>query len=412
MGATAAGIVPIDEVIMRSTSGTFGKRCGRGAAPWWLAACLGLWWTGAAAVATADSGPPEILAEYARSLEQALYGRDFEWADARDSLVGAALKDWLTWMRPTLIDAYENYGHLRHLMWPVYQEAGLPEALLFGMLAKESGGRVHSVSRVGAAGPLQFMHHTALRFGLTIDEVLDERFDAHAATRANVAYLRERLSLHNGDLALVLAAYNLGETRVLRLARSLETPNFWNPDLFRQLPRETQEYVPYVLAAALLFDQPEAYGVEFPSIDARPGSIELQSAMTLGELAVCIGQGDSRGGWFRALRNLNPHHDHDVRLPAGHRVQVPEVVTGLYQQNCVRGPRVELARSLYLAREERQALLAVRTYTVRGGDTLSTIVSRQGCPSLRALADANGIQGPRYLIRPGQQLTLTGCRAS
>lgn len=397
---------------MRPLSGKSWKQLGHGAVRWWLGACVGLWLTGVHGAASADNGTVDILAEYAQSLEEALYGRDFDWAAERDSLVNAALKDWLTWMRPTLIDAYENYQYMRHLMWPVYEEAGLPEALLFGILAKESGGRVHSVSRVGAAGPLQFMRHTGLRFGLTIDEVLDERFDPHASTRANVAYLHERLAQHDGDLALVLAAYNSGETRVLRLARGQEMPSFWNPDLFRQLPRETQEYVPYVLGAALLFQNPERYGLEFPAIETRPGSIELQREMTLGELAVCIGQGASRAGWFRALRNLNPHHDHGVRLPAGHRVQVPAAVTDLYWQNCVEGPRADLARFLHDAREERRALLAVRSYTVRSGDTLSTIVSQQGCPSLRALADANGIQGPRYLIRPGQQLTLTGCRAS
>ena len=50
-----------------------------------------------------------------------------------------------------------NYQYLRFEMWPEYQKAGLPEAMLFGILAKESGGKVHAVSRSGAAGPLQFM---------------------------------------------------------------------------------------------------------------------------------------------------------------------------------------------------------------------------------------------------------------
>jgi membrane-bound lytic murein transglycosylase D len=338
-------------------------------------------------------------------------GRDLADLIEHNSLVRAALHDWLTWMRPTLIDTYENYMHMRHLMWPAYEEAGLPEGLLFGILAKESGGRVHSVSRAGASGPLQFMHHTGLRFGLTSDNGFDQRFDPSAATRANVAYLRERFAQLDGNLELALAAYNGGETRILRLARASAEPSFWNPEIFRQLPRETQEYVPYVLAAALLFLRPEDYGLEFPRIEPAPGSIELQAPITLSELAICVGQADSRAGWFRTLRNLNPREEHDVHLPAGTKVQLPAPLAARYRENCLEGPLLQLARSLHDSRDERRAWLAIRTYTVRNGDTISTIAAEQGCPSSRSIAETNGIEGPRYLIRPGQQLKLTGCRS-
>jgi membrane-bound lytic murein transglycosylase D len=269
---------------------------------------------------------------------------------------------------------------------------------------------VHSVSRAGAAGPLQFMFYTGLRFGLTTEDGFDQRFDPAASARASVAYLRARFAEHDGDLALALAAYNGGETRVLRLARGASVASFWNPEIFGLLPRETQEYVPYVLAAALLFDRPEDYGVEFPRVPTGPGQIELRTPISLSELGVCLGQGDSRSGWFRALRNLNPRHEHDVPLPAGSTVRLPAPVVSAYGEHCVEGPRLELAKALHDAREQRRILLAVRTYTVRRGDTLSTIAAEQGCPSMRAVADANGIPGPRYLIRPGQQLELHGCR--
>jgi soluble lytic murein transglycosylase-like protein len=87
--------------------------------------------------------------------------------------IKAALQDWLTWMRPNLIDAWENYQYMRYLMWPAYAKAGLPEALMFGILAKESGGKVHAVSNAGAAGPFQFMYHTGLRFGLGSESGFD-----------------------------------------------------------------------------------------------------------------------------------------------------------------------------------------------------------------------------------------------
>lgn len=332
------------------------------------------------------------------------------------SLVRAALHEWLTWRRPALLDAYANYRHMRHLMWPVYEEAGLPEALLFGILAKETGGRVHSVSRAGAAGPLQFMRQTGRRLGLTTVDGFDQRYDPHLATRANAAYLKERLAEFDANLALALAAYNGGETRVRRLVSDAAQPSFWNPEIFRRLPQETREYVPFVLAAALLFRNPGLYGVRFPAAGIYPepaaAEVTLAAPATLSELAICMGQQGARSGWFRALRNLNPRHDHDVRLPRGEVIQIPAALAGRYAERCIEGPALELARSLHRARGERREILAVRTYVVQRGDTLSTIANEQGCPSSRGIAEANGIPGPNYLIRPGQELKLTGCLAS
>ncbi|MEE7567068.1 lytic transglycosylase, partial [Xanthomonas sp. Kuri4-3] len=66
--------------------------------------------------------------------------------------VQAGIRRWLTDMRPSLLTSYENYENLRALMWPEWQKRGLPEALLFGIMAKESNGKVHASSRAGAAG--------------------------------------------------------------------------------------------------------------------------------------------------------------------------------------------------------------------------------------------------------------------
>ena len=72
-----------------------------------------------------------------------------------------AIDDWLTWKREDFIEALENFAHLQPKLAPIYAEAGLPEALLFGMAAKESLGRAHSYSPAGAVGLLQFMPATA-----------------------------------------------------------------------------------------------------------------------------------------------------------------------------------------------------------------------------------------------------------
>jgi len=326
---------------------------------------------------------------------------------AMQAAVHAALHDWLTWRRPNLIDAWEQYQYMRHLMAPPYREAGLPESLLFGILAKESGGRVHAVSRVGAAGPLQFMPHTGERFGLRRDGDFDQRFDPALSARANVAYLNERFAEHGYDLALALAAYNGGETRVRRLVNGAAHSSFWNDAVRAQLPRETQDYVPGVLAAAMLFDEPERFGVRFPEIDTRPGRIVLAASRTLGELSICLGQsGGSRSGWFRVLRNLNPRLEPFDPLPAGTVIVLPAVLESAYHERCTAEHGL-LAALLHASRDDRRPSELI--YTVRRGDTLSTIARSHRCGSPSAIARDNGIAAPRYLIRPGQQLRLSGC---
>src|SRR3546814_11557370 len=97
-------------------------------------------------------------------------------------------------MRGQLISSHENYQYMRYLMWPQYERAGLPEALLFGIMAKESNGKVHATSRAGAAGPMQFMFATGKRFGLGVDATgFDTRYDPNASAEASVAYLNERM---------------------------------------------------------------------------------------------------------------------------------------------------------------------------------------------------------------------------
>ena len=171
------------------------------------------------AVTTTDrhqhaGSPATDVPELARSAAM-LNGKRLDEVIRLNGAVKAGIEEWLTWMRPNLLDAYENYQYLRHRMWPEYEKAGLPEALLFGIMAKESGGKVHAVSRAGAAGLLQFMPATARGYGLGRASGFDDRFDPALITRANVAYLNDRFRELNNDLELALGAYNGGEGGVM-----------------------------------------------------------------------------------------------------------------------------------------------------------------------------------------------------
>jgi membrane-bound lytic murein transglycosylase D len=119
-------------------------------------------------------------------------------------------------------------------------------------------------SRVKAVGLWQFMSATAKRFGLTVGPKVDERKDPARATDAAVTYLSK---LHDrfGSWYLAAAAYNSGEGTVLRaLKRVMGKSTGTDEDFFKilpALPRETQDYVPKLIAAARVGNAPHAYGL-------------------------------------------------------------------------------------------------------------------------------------------------------
>ena len=360
----------------------------------------------------ADSGVLATLPQAQRTVEL-LHGHTLSDLVATNGSVQAALQVWLTRLRPNLIRAYVDYQYLRYQMWPAFHKAGLPEAVLFGIMAKESGGRVHAVSRSGAAGPLQFMPAPGSRFGLNTIDGFDQRFDPTMASQAAASYLDEQLGRLNDDLALVLAAYNGGEGTVGRLADGTKNANFWDPGIYFSLSAETREYVPMVLAAAWLFLHPAEYNLRFPKVDGAPGHVDLANAASLNELAVCLGNDDSaRYGWYRTLRNLNPQLKPSDVQPQGTRISLPKFLEHAYQRSCVSGKWVALADELQNAQAPQRLAAAdppaPKHYTVRRGDTLSAIARRFHCDGVRELARSNHLHSASSL-QIGKRLKLEGC---
>ena len=358
--------------------------------------------------------------------------------------VQAGIRRWLTDMRPALIDSFENYQNMRSDLYPAWERSGLPEALLFGIMAKESNGRVHSTSRAGAAGPMQFMFHTGARFGLGRDASgFDTRYDPYASGQASAAYMNERMRGLNNNIELALAAYNGGEGRAARVYRENPGLGFWDDVVYRQFPGETRDYVPMVIAAAWLFLHPRQYGLEFPKVSAQAAPLKLARDASIYELTICLGNGGTREGYMRTLRNLNPRYQAESWIPAGTTLKANARIVGLYNRHCVSGPRAELARTLVNADPAaaiRRALptgsVAVgdvtpvagvpttvatgepqaaepkkeqtREYRVAKGDTLGRISQRFQC-DLKKLARANKLKAPAYAVRPGQELKLESC---
>lgn len=364
--------------------------------------------------------------------------------------VQAGIRRWLTDMRPALMSSYENYQNLRAIMWPEWEKRGLPEALLFGIIAKESNGRVHANSRVGAAGLMQFMPATGRRFGLGPDGTgFDTRYDARSAAEASAVYINERMAELNRSVELALAGYNGGEGRAARVFNQMPGRSFWDASVYNQFPAETKDYVPMVIAAAWIFLHPQQYGVAFPKINAQPATLRLAKSTTIYELTICLGSDGTRDGYMRALRNLNPRYEPDGWIPAGVTINATTKIVGLYNRYCVSGPRADLARALITAdvtsavRSGSPTPVAdltgnvavgdvspvagvpttvatgrpapakpkqkqVRNYRVAKGDTLGRISDRHDC-DLKELAKANGLRAPGYALKPGQSLKLVGC---
>jgi membrane-bound lytic murein transglycosylase D len=339
---------------------------------------------------------------------------------AMNGPVKAALEMWLTQWRPTLMDTWVNYQYLRTQMAPAYQKAGLPEALLFGIMAKESGGKVHAVSRSGAAGPLQFMYATGMRFGLTSDSGFDLRFDPSASARANAEYMDEQLGVFNDNLEIALAAYNGGEGRMRRMVGDNPGVSFYDPKIYNQLSQETREYVPAVLAAAWLFLHPDSYNLRFPKVDGTPVTIPMRRPASLTELTVCLGSaGGMSEGWFRTLRNLNPRMDPQAQQPEGTMLRLPKLLEAPYASRCVTGPWPILAADLHAAvvpaavapapvSVAAPVSKAPRSYTVRRGDTLVSIVRKLRCSSVQEVAQMNDIK--HHHLKIGSTLRLPACQ--
>lgn len=339
-----------------------------------------------------------------------LHGHKLSDLIAMNGPVKAALEQWLTWRRPALMRSYVNYQYLRHLMWPQFKKAGLPEAVLFGILTKESNGRVNAVSSADAKGPLQFMYATGARFGLHYVDGFDQRFDPALSSKAAAAFLNEQLKVFNDNLELVLAAYNAGSGRIRRQVNGDTGMSFYDPDVYFDLPKQTRRYVPLVLAASWLFLHPERYHLTWPKIDATPGQIKLARQASLSEVAICLGQDEGmRTGWWRTLRNLNPRLSPQDELPPGTVVHVPRKLESAYARDCTDGPWPILAADLHSGTVPAPPPSGLpRHYIVRSGDTLSGIVRKLGCSSVHSVARLNGL-GRHYGIRVGQQLTLPRC---
>jgi membrane-bound lytic murein transglycosylase D len=375
------------------------------------------------------------------------------------------------------LDFFQGRGRERMAIWlsrmPRYeliirerlQREGLPGDLVYLALI-ESGFSNTATSRAKAVGMWQFMKATGRAYGLRIDSWLDERRDPMRATDAAVKHLRD-LNRRFNSLYLAAAAYNAGSGKVSRGLGRLpddESEGINSDATFfrlydtKLLKRETKDYVPKLIAAALIAKQPERYGfsVERQELFAYDSIIvpDMTGLDVLARLADTT---------VAAIRELNPQYlrlatppgaRSVVRLPLGHGpmtvaayAELPprqrvtfvehfvargETLSGIAVRYRVSqslllaaNPKVK-SRSLRIgqrvvvptggtlstkvARRMAEPVVAAGTtkrtfHRVRRGETISEIADEYGI-SQRELLDWNGVDR-RGRIRAGQRIRVS-----
>lgn len=266
-----------------------------------------------------------------------------------------------------------------------FAEEGVPRDLVY-MAHVESLFKPKAYSRARARGIWQFVKGTARLYDLKVDWWLDERLDVEKATPAAARHLRD-LEEDFGDWYLALAAYNGGPGRVTRVFRRHGKMDYWTMAKRRLLPRETRNYVPSILAAIIIYRNPERYGfnVEMDKpLQFDTTSLEFQ--VDLGVVA------DVSGVPLTTLLELNPEllrgvsppnpQDHLLKVPVGMGPTVQQQVAGIPPDKRLR----------------------LKHHKVRQGETLSHIAGQYGV-SIRAIADTNHIRNINRL-KLGQELII------
>jgi membrane-bound lytic murein transglycosylase D len=304
----------------------------------------------------------------------------------------------------------ERAGRYNEMIRRVLKEEGVPQDLIY-LAQAESAFQPQAVSRAGARGIWQFMPYRGEEYDLERTYWIDERSDPEKATRAAARHLRDLYAIF-GDWYLVMAAYNSGPMNVQRAIERTGYADFWELQKRNALPKQTQNYVPIILALAFVAKDPALYGVQ-----VAPEKPELAETISLNHTIDLHLVADAANADFDAIRMLNPEllrsvtpnvTSFQLKLPAGaaknfednigqvpeekwtawrlHAAEQGETLSDIARRYRVTVPAIEAANHLDAhASVPAGFLLNVPTappvthmvrYRVQRGDTLAGIAGR------------------------------------
>ncbi|MEQ9617857.1 MAG: LysM peptidoglycan-binding domain-containing protein [Deltaproteobacteria bacterium] len=278
-------------------------------------------------------------------------------------------------------------------MKEILEERGMPPDLVYLSMI-ESGFNVKARSHAAAVGPWQFIKPTAKRYGLRVDNWVDERMDPRKSTIAAANYLSDLYAMFQ-SWELAAAGYNCGEDRVQAAIDKYQINDFWQISEFT-LPTETKNYVPKLMAALIIAKNPDKYG--FVGIDYHDPetseTVMVPPQKSLNDIAKVIGMSQTR------LVELNPALQLNATPPGG-----------MYELNVPLGYASATSRKskeLYALKDVNPAVSqrsVASRHKVRRGDTLGKIAGRYRV-SVSSIKRANGLRGST--IRVGQVLRIPG----
>jgi membrane-bound lytic murein transglycosylase D len=252
----------------------------------------------------------------------------------------------------------------------------------------ESGFANRATSRAKAVGPWQFIAGTGKRMGLRQDFFVDERRDPEKAARAASRYLKE---LHGqfGDWRLAWAGYNAGAGKITRAQRK-GYADFWSMTKGRRiLKRETQGYVPKLMAAAIVTKHAEAFGFGKDEVEAEAWEpyelVTVPHATLLSEVARAAEVQE------RVLLDLNPELRRTCTPARTWQLKVP------------RGRAEAFARNWPQVAGE-SGKLSFAHHRVQRGDTFASVAQGYGVPAA-TVQRMNGLHAGRRL-KPGTELVI------
>ena len=341
----------------------------------------------------------------------------------------------------TLLHSFQRSGRYKAMIQRVMAEEGVPQDLIYLAVA-ESGFQPRAINgRSRAGGMWQFM--PSGNYGLTRNSYVDERFDPEKSTRAYARYMKF-LYDQLGDWYLAMAAYDWGAGNVQRAVQKTGYADFWELYKRNNLPGETKNYVPEILAAIIIANHPTQYGFDDITVDPPviTDTVTINYSVNLRLVSDLV---DAPVDELEALnpsllRMVTPvDSPFDLHLPAGTALvyqrliqQIPEGKRDAWRYHAVqpddtlasvahtyRVESSELAEANNLHTSESldgvQALvipaapIAERSthsmyYTTRRGDTLVSIADRFGV-SLTQLRNWNSLTGIR--VAPGRRLHVS-----
>lgn len=264
--------------------------------------------------------------------------------------------------------------------------AGIPTDLKY-LAVVESALRPHVGSPRGAIGFWQLMPETARKYGLRVDERVDERRAVGPSTRAALTYLRtlyDRLQ----SWTLAAAAYNMGEEGLVAEMLEQETRDYYQ----LYLPLETQRFVLRIVVAKLILTDQKRYGFELQADDYyQPIPSDTVTLDNFDEIPLRL---VAKAGktHFKVIKDLNP----EIR---GHFLSA-----GSYTIHLPKGASKGFLERFRTLAEAHSEDFKERIYIVQPGDNLSNIAEQHNVP-LAALLIWNRLDLSQT-IHPGDRLVV------